>query len=93
MIGFTLAFALTQRKPLTLSDPPAVPTAPVTTAEGAVVYANALPGASAGAAGGAGAGAARGANGRGGAGGARGVSAPGGPSGTAGDAGSAQVGK
>ncbi len=48
MIGFSLAFALTQRKPLTLADPPVVPTADVKTAEGAVVYANALPNAGSG---------------------------------------------
>lgn len=55
MIGFSLAFALTQRKPLTIADPPAVPVAPVKTAEGAVIYANALPGAGSGAAAGGGA--------------------------------------
>lgn len=81
MIGFTLAFALTQRKPLVLTDPPAVPTADVKTAEGAVVYANALPGASAGGAGGAGGGMASAGNGRAAAGGGRpGLAAPGGPS-------------
>ncbi|MFM9872139.1 MAG: hypothetical protein ACKVQS_01585 [Fimbriimonadaceae bacterium] len=73
MIGFSLAFALTQRKPLTIPDPPVVPVAAVKTQEGAVIYANALPGASAGGAGGVGGGAAtsRGGAGRGGADGGR----------------------
>lgn len=58
MIGFALAFALGQRKPVTLTPPVVVNTAPVAVAEGSVVMANSLPNASSGgAAGGAAAGA------------------------------------
>jgi hypothetical protein len=55
MIGFSLAFALTQRKPVALTAPAAVPLTEVQPAEGAVVYANALPNAGSAAAGGGGA--------------------------------------
>lgn len=57
MIGWTLGFALSQRKTVVLQDPAVVPVAPVSPQEGAVVFANALPNAGKGAAtGGAGAG-------------------------------------
>lgn len=64
MIGFSLAFALTPRQPVTLPAPTAVPLAEVQPEAGAVVYANALPNAGSGAAGAAGGGGA--AAGRGG---------------------------
>jgi len=64
MIGFALAFALGQRKPVTIAPPVAVNIAPVTVAEGAVVMANGLPNAGSGNTGGAGGGA--GIGGRGG---------------------------
>lgn len=60
MIGFSLAFALTQRKPVALTAPAAVPLTEVQPAEGAVVYANALPNAGSAAAGSGGGGAAAG---------------------------------
>jgi hypothetical protein len=71
MIGFSLAFALTQRKPVALTAPAAVPLTEVQPAEGAVVYANALPNAGSAAAGGAGGADGEG-GGRGAAGGRRG---------------------
>lgn len=48
MIGFALAFALGQRKPVVIAPPTAVNIAPVTVAEGAVVMANGLPNAGSG---------------------------------------------
>lgn len=76
MIGFTLAFALGQRKTVVIKDPTPVPTAPVAPAEGAVVYANALPNAGKGPATG-GAGGGSGVPGAGGSQGTGGIGAPG----------------
>lgn len=75
MIGFALAFALGQRKPVVLAPPVTVNTAPVTVAEGAVVMSNGLPNAGSGNTGGAAGGGGLTGRGAGGANGRRGPSA------------------